>query len=310
MSRSPTTETFRALAAEGFAGLMGAHALEKPDGVYAVINDVPLTFGALDRQASAFAATLASSGIAAGDRVAVMLRNSAASLAVIFGLAKAGITWVPINVRQRGDGLGYLLAHAKPKLLVIESDLVTLAEESFGSRAPIEMLVSGEADERAPLQAALQSGRHFDESIVSADATAAIMYTSGTTGPPKGVIVSHSMFRLAAEGAGQASMARPNDVFFVWEPLYHIGGAQLILLPMTHGVKLAMVERFSATRFWQRGGGGGRHPHPLSGRDPADSPEPAARSTGPCPSRSRRVGRWLPATRMEGVRGAIRRQDS
>jgi crotonobetaine/carnitine-CoA ligase len=207
-----------------------------------------------------------SRGIARDDRVAVMLRNSTENLAVIFGLAKAGITWVPINVRQRGDGLAYLLVHSRPKLLVVEADLAEVAAEAIGSRAPFETLASGGDDECAPLQAELRSGHAYDGPVPGPDATAAIMYTSGTTGPPKGVIVSHRMLRLAAEAVGQASAARANDVFFVWEALYHIGGAQLIILPMTHGIELAMVERFSASRFWQQvEAAGATHIHYLGG---------------------------------------------
>jgi crotonobetaine/carnitine-CoA ligase len=251
MLGAPKRETPLTLTDDGFVGLLSARAARDPSGTYARFNGVPLTFGDLDRQASAFASAMCSRGIAQGDRVAVMLRNSPSHIAVIFGLAKAGIAWVPINVRQRGDGLAYLLAHSRPKLLVAEDDLVVLASEALGSGRRLETLASGGRERSDSLQATLLSGHPYDGPVLCADATAAIMYTSGTTGPPKGVIVSHKMLLLAADAVGQVSAARPNDVFFVWEPLYHIGGAQLLLLPMTHGIELAMVERFSATRFWE-----------------------------------------------------------
>jgi crotonobetaine/carnitine-CoA ligase len=253
------------LGDDGLAGLLRARAARDPDGVHTRINGVPLTFGTLDRRASGCAAALRARGIEPGDHVAVMLRNGAANLAVIFGLAKAGIVWVPINVRQRGDGLAYLLHHSQPKLLVVEADLAGVVDEALGPDAQLKMLVNGD-DEFAPLAAALRSGHVYDAPVPDPEATAAIMYTSGTTGPPKGVIVSHRMMRLAAEAVARVSIARPNDVFFVWEALYHIGGAQLLLLPMTHGIQLAMVERFSASQFWEQvHAEGATHIHYLGG---------------------------------------------
>ena len=78
------------------------------------------------------------------------------------------------------------------------------------------------------------------------------MYTSGTTGRPKGVLVSHRMLRLSGEAVALVSAARAGDVMFMWEPLYHIGGAQMIVLPLIRDVTLALVEHFSASRFWEQ----------------------------------------------------------
>lgn len=233
----------------GFVGLLRERALSQPDAVYARFNGVPVTYAEVDGQASAFAEHLRSLGLKPGDRVAVMMRNSVATLAVVFGLAKAGIAWVPVNAQQRGEGLRYLLSHPQPRMVVADADLAALVEEAKPADLHRPTLVHGEGGE---LAAVLRSGAAFDEPAPAADDPFAIMYTSGTTGRPKGVIVSHRMLRLAAEGVGLVSAALPGDVLFVWEPLYHIGGAQLLPLPMIRGVTLAMVDRFSASRFWQQ----------------------------------------------------------
>ena len=236
---------------DGFVGLLSARALRDPDGIYARFNGEPMSYGALDRQASSFAAHLRRSGIAPGERVAVMMRNSTAAIACVFGLAKAGVAWVPVNAQQRGDGLRHLLGHSGPRLVIVDEELAALVVEALPPADAPRILVHGPGGD---LDAILADDHAFDEPPPAPDAVFAIMYTSGTTGRPKGVVVSHRMLRLAAEGVGLVSAARPGEVLFVWEPLYHIGGAQLLPLPMIRDVVLAMVERFSASSSGSRSG--------------------------------------------------------
>lgn len=248
---------------DGFVSLLTTHAAAQPDSVYARFCGEPVTYAGLGRRSAAFAAHLRTRGIVAGDRVAVMMRNSIATIAVVFGLARAGVAWVPVNAQQRGEGLRYLLTHSQPLLVVADADLVPQIEEAMASEAELALLAHAPDGE---LDAVLDGASRFEEPPPPADAVFAIMYTSGTTGRPKGVLVSHRMLRLAAESVARLSDARPADAFFVWEPLYHIGGAQLLPLPMIRGVTLAMVERFSASRFWdQVREEGATHIHYLGG---------------------------------------------
>lgn len=246
--------------------LLQAKAAADPHGVFAVFDGVAITFELLKQQASALAASLAARGIGTGDRVAVMMQNSPEVLAVVFGLAKAGIAWVPINVRQRGEGLRYVLDHAGPSLVIADDDLVDLILESGAPLTPERIVVRGKHRSYGSLGDMLATEQAFDAGSPAPDLPFAIMYTSGTTGCPKGVIVSHAMMRFAGEAAALVSAVQPGDVMLAWEPLYHIGGAQLLSLPMTHGVILALVPRFSATRFWDQARAfGATHIHYLGG---------------------------------------------
>lgn len=247
----------------GFVSLLTTRAAAEPERVYARFCGEPVTYAEIERRSAAFAAHLRARGIVAGDRVAVMMRNSIATIAVVFGLARAGVAWVPVNAQQRGEGLRYLLTHSQPRLVVADAELAPQIAEAMASEAELPLLAHAPGGE---LDAVLSRQERFTEPAPAPEAVFAIMYTSGTTGRPKGVIVSHRMLRLAAESVALLSDAKPDDVFFVWEPLYHIGGAQLLPLPMIRGVTLAMVERFSASRFWdQVRAEGASHIHYLGG---------------------------------------------
>ena len=78
-----------------------------------------------------------------------------------------------------------------------------------------------------------------------------IVFTSGTSGPPKGVIVTDRMILASAAGTALASNCVYEDNFLLWEPLYHIGGVQALMMALVYGPKLTLVSRFSASNFWE-----------------------------------------------------------
>jgi crotonobetaine/carnitine-CoA ligase len=249
----------------GFVELFAARRRAVPDRIFARFDGVPLTLATLGRQADGLAATLRHRGIARGDRVAVMLRNGFAALATIFGLAEAGVVWVPVNVQQRGEGLRYIIEHCAPRLVIAEADLVATIRESGADLAGVELIAHGGAEPSGSLEALLGGGR-FDEAPPAPDECFALCYTSGTTGAPKGVMLSHRMLRYAGEAVALVSTAGDGDVFLMWEPLYHIGGMQMIVLPLIREVVLAMIDRFGARSFWQQARDyGASHIHFLGG---------------------------------------------
>jgi carnitine-CoA ligase len=229
---------------DGFAPLLAARAGADPDRLFARFDGAALTCGEIERMACALAVWLRRSGVAPGDVVALMLRNSPVAMALLFAIAKARAVWVPVNVQSRGDNLGYLLDHSGPKLIVAEADLVDTVRQSGATLDAAILSTSDEARDAATLASA------WDEPAPAAEETFAVMYTSGTTGRPKGVLVSHRMLRLSGEAVALVSAAQAGDVMFMWEPLYHIGGAQMIVLPLIRDVTLALVGNFSARRFW------------------------------------------------------------
>lgn len=248
---------------EGFIGSFLTKAAQKPNQNFALFNNEPITFAAVDKQSAALATYLRARGLKHGNRVAVMMKNSELALPVLFGLARAGIVWVPVNTQQRGEGLRYILEHSEPAAVICDSEFRENIRES-GAEIPADAFILASGD--GSLRNIVQGASRFTEAPPAASDLFSIMYTSGTTGRPKGVLVTHGMMRLAGEAVRQLTMARPGDLFFVWEPLYHIGGAQLIVVPTLEDVTLAMVDRFSASRFWaQVRECGATHMHYLGG---------------------------------------------
>src|SRR5262245_9016353 len=229
----------------GFVGLFNARAQATPERAFAHLGGQPLSFGALAQASARLGAWLETQGVAPGDRVALMLRNGEAALSLMLALARTGRIWVPVNPQAVGDSLAYVLSHAEPRLIIAEADL-TPAVRACGVELG-ERLIEVEAARRAA--AGLSAGQDVPPAP-AADAAFAIMYTSGTTGRPKGVIVSHRMLRLAGEAVARVADPAPGDVLYLWEPLFHIGGAQMLVLPLLRGVRLAMAPGFRARSFW------------------------------------------------------------
>lgn len=190
-------------------------------------------------------ARLRGRGLRAGDRVAVMSSNSVDHIALIYALILFGAVWVPVNVRLRGAGLAYVIEHSRPALLVFDADFAAAVSGLDGVSAC-------SLDEWVDAAEAGDDDALVGNPDVAPSDTLCIIYTSGTTGAPKGVMFTHRMLRIASEAALIVADVRTGDRAFLWEPLCHIGGAQMLMLPFLVDARLHVVNRFSSSRFWQQ----------------------------------------------------------
>ncbi len=234
--------------------LLTRAAAAEPGHVVWSQGDEAMTRQALADRACAIGRALERRGLGKGDRVAVMLDNHPCHLALIFGMAKAGVTWVPVNTRLRGDGLAHILEHSEPRLVVVEASMAAVLDPVLPARlrdcVVLRSTAAGDALFAPPQSAGGAWGRAASDE--GSAALLMISYTSGTTGPPKGVLVTHRMLQTAAQAVMLLAELRDGDRMIVWEPLFHIGGSQLIPIPLLLRVSLAPVERFSASRFWSQ----------------------------------------------------------
>src|SRR5262245_35333804 len=195
---------------DGFLPLLIKRAQASPAGLFARYEGTSLTFGELDQMATSLAVWMRSIGLTPGDAVALMIRNGPVALALLFAIAKARAVWVPVNVQSRGDNLGYIFDHSGPKLVIAERALHGTSAES-GADFSATQWVSVDTVQEVMVRTDAPEWRG---ALPAADETFAIMYTSGTTGRPKGVLVSHRMLRLSGEAVALVSAGQPNDIMF------------------------------------------------------------------------------------------------
>src|SRR5262249_10540711 len=181
----------------GFLALFTRHAASQPDRTFARFGERDLTFGQLASSAAGLALWLRHRGVGPGDRVALMLRNGEPALSLMLAIAYAGAIWVPVHTGAVGDNLAYVLTHAEPRIVVAEPDLLPAvaacgASANWLPLAP-EDILAGRLPAAGAIEACPSAALAFR--APPADAPFAIMYTSGTTGRPKGALLSHRMLR-------------------------------------------------------------------------------------------------------------------
>jgi carnitine-CoA ligase len=202
------------------------------------------------------ASGLASFGVAPGDRVAVMLANHPDHPAVFLALVRLGATQVPINIHLRGVGLEYVLEHSEARAIVADERFAPELSPIL-ARTSLSLLVwrattvpLGSARSISLEDVAASGSSVAWRGTTGGSRVVSVTYTSGTTGPPKGAMLGEKPYLMAGHVASQLADIRAGDVMLTWEPLYHIGGSQVIVACLQRGAPMALLERFSASAFW------------------------------------------------------------
>jgi acyl-CoA synthetase (AMP-forming)/AMP-acid ligase II len=231
--------------------LVDAQAAARPDATYFVAADTghTLAFGAVRDGSRRIAGVLARRGLAPGAHVSLVMPNGIATLRLLLGAMASGYCVNPVNLVSQPEQMRYVLDHSDSRLVFTSPEWtqkVTALVSGLSRRIEV---VEVEPDE--PLVADEREGDAIDVPPPAADSLALLMYTSGTTGTPKGVMLTQANVTANARIISDEHRLGPDDRVTAVLPLYHINAfAVTMLAPLAHGGSLAMPPRFSASRFW------------------------------------------------------------
>lgn len=230
-----------------------------PDNVYLHADERRLTFGETNRLVNRFAAGLKELGLGRSDRVAIYMQPSIHFVALVLAVNKLGAVWTPINTDYKNSWLRDALVDSRPAIVVTDAAMLAdvLAAEQLAPRtyrlvcdAPSAALPG----DVVPLEGFLQlSDVDHDLSGIHYGDTAAILWTSGTTGKPKGVMQSHNAWIRSCESGNRMTETRPGDVAYNCLPLYNSAAwVSNIFRALLAGITCAMDPQFSVSNFWER----------------------------------------------------------
>lgn len=238
--------------------VLSEKARSSGNSTFLKLRDGEATYREVDVAANRVAQGLAAHGIDQGDHVAVMLPNSADLVHVVFALAKLGAVAVPINTAYKGDPLRHVLDSSDATALVVHAaylDHVAAVAGRLNDLRFVAVQSDSPSPDRlgAPTVSYSDLLGHGDESPradVSFSDLQAIMYTSGTTGRSKGAKVPHALALVCALDSLRFVSGGSRTIYCPL-PLFHAAGLwDGLLAALLSGASIAVVERFSASRFW------------------------------------------------------------
>ena len=252
-----------AAGARTLATLLEARAQSTPGAPFVIFDDLrgavtTRTYGEFDRAVNRTAHLLGRLGVRRGGTITLLLTNCLEFLALWFGAARIGAVIVPVNTASSASELEYLVAHSESRLIFTQAARFELARQ-VRDRCPRaeEVLVCGSG---AP-SPSVDFGRLVADCPETAPEgpppspadEAAILYTSGTTARPKGVLVTHANYLRAGETVARAVRLTPEDRQLAVLPLFH-GNAQYYstMSALVAGASMALTARFSASRFFDQ----------------------------------------------------------
>jgi fatty-acyl-CoA synthase len=215
-----------------------------PDKVAVVdlASERRLTYAQFDARISRLAAHLRDElKIARGDRVAVLALNTTDTLEMQFACGRIGAVFLPLNTRLTVPELQYIVGDAAPVLMIHDAELAEVALSVAKLCSVRSALLLGPG---GSYEAAIAASKPLDRAeVVTLDDISTIMYTSGTTGQPKGAIITHGMTFWNCVNLGGPAFISPSSVLLTVLPLFHTGGLNCYTNPVLHAGGTVLIMR-------------------------------------------------------------------
>ncbi len=206
-------------------------------------------------------------GIRPGDKVTIFMSNSPQYLWSYFGILQLGAVIIPLNIHLKAEEIGYILRNSDSRALFVSGDCLPQAEQVLAAESLDLALLAWdfppdfvpEVDSAAPIdvQSLLEKEEavlrpEIENTILKPDDVAQIMYTSGTTGRPKGAMLTHHNMIVDAHWIVGRMGLRERDRAMCVMPLFHINGQIVtVMTPLYHGGSLVLPGKFSVRKFFE-----------------------------------------------------------
>jgi len=232
---------------DGAAERFGEHPLF-------IFEGQTLSFAAVQKRVNQTAHALRTAGVIQGERVAVMLPNGTDFPITWLALAKLGAVIVPVNINYHDHDLAYTLNDSQAGFFVVHSAYLPQWERVRGQTPSVkETLIIGETGngESAFSQSVAHSPETGDFPVIEPGALLNIQYTSGTTGFPKGCMLTHDYWLRIGQVAADYFELKPGEVDLTAQPFYYMDPQWNTIACLLGGAALVILPRFSPSHFWQ-----------------------------------------------------------
>lgn len=231
--------------------MLKRRALLNPDKEGLVCENTRLTFSQLNDRANQLANSMTALGVEKGDRVALLALNEAEYFEIFFGLGKIGAILVPINYRLAGPEISFILNDCSPKIFIFSPEYVEVVDSIRNDIPPDHLfaLMDSPPGWAKSYNSTVDAASKKEPEIAGEnDDTLTILYTSGTTGRPKGAELTHSYYFWSnvniittVHDVGESSL--------IALPLFHIGGLAGLPLGIHAGLRIVLLRTFDPKRF-------------------------------------------------------------